>query len=136
MVGKMLKSSTEIGKKPRCVLYWRGFLFSKGVLFSLDFTSSSDPINCSKGNHKVCFGLFNHKLHHPTVLPIASEKATALLLVVNVLLNRIIVKSIVIVCHFSLAFHDGFGFFVLQTYQPFLTTIFPYWYWLGLPEAS
>ncbi len=76
----------------------------------------------------MVFGLFNNKLHHPIVLPKLSVKACFLSLQVKVLLNRIPVKTIVMECHFSFAFHDGFGFFTLQTYQPFRTTIFPYWY--------
>jgi hypothetical protein len=69
------------------------------------------------------------------VLPKASVKASIFLLVVNVLENRIIVNTMVIKFHFNVAFNDGRGFLTRHTYQPFRTTILPYWYWLGLPEG-
>ena len=36
----------------------------------------------------------------------------------------------------NLALNEGFGYLTRQTYHPFLTTILPYWYLLGLPDSS
>jgi hypothetical protein len=51
---------------------------------------------------KVPFLSFiSNKLHHPIVLPTVSVRASALFLEVNVLLNRINVKRIVMECHLT-----------------------------------
>ena len=71
-------------------------------------------------------GLLKNKLNHPEILPKNSVNASFRLVVVNILLNRMNDNNNMIVFHFNLAENDGFGYFTLQTYHPFRTTILPY----------
>lgn len=64
-------------------------------------------------------GLFKNKLNQPITLPMASVKASFLLIVVNVLLKRMPANTIVIKYHFNFALKDGFGYFIPLTYNHF-----------------
>jgi hypothetical protein len=70
-------------------------------------------------------GELKSKLHHPMVLPQASNQASFLCAVVKVLLNRMSVNKKQMQFHFKRSFHLGLGHFIRQTYQPFRTTILP-----------
>jgi hypothetical protein len=77
-----------------------------------------------------------NKDNQPTILTINLVNASFLLLFVNILLNLINANNNTIAFNLNLAFKEGFGYLTRQTYQPFLTTILPYWYLFGLPDWS